>query len=112
MLALTVHSYRGGTGKTLLSTNIAAAFSKKEKVCLLDYDVRAPSLYKMFDVKEPDYYVNDILNGDCEIDECITEVHPNLYVGLACPDAEVIREMMGKGRSWETQALTKTIQLN
>jgi MinD-like ATPase involved in chromosome partitioning or flagellar assembly len=60
----------------------------------------------------PDWWINDYLNGDCDINECITETMPNLYVGLANPDAEAIREMMGKGRSWEAQALTRTITIN
>ncbi len=111
MLVMSVHSYRGGTGKTLLSTNLAASYARKEKVCLMDYDLRAPSLHSLFDIEMPDWWINDYLNGDCEIDEVITEVLPNLYVGLANPDAEAIREMMGKGRSWETQALSKTIQM-
>ena len=111
MLVLSVHSYRGGTGKTLLSTNLAASYARNEKVCLLDYDLRAPSLHSLFDVEMPDWWINDYLNGDCDIEEAIVEVRPNLYVGMANPDAEAIREMMGKGRNWETQALTKTIQM-
>ncbi len=112
MLVLSIHSYRGGTGKTLMGTNLAASYARNEKVCLLDYDLRAPSLQSLFDVEMPDWWLNDFLNGDCEIVECLVEALPNLHVGLANPDAEAIREMMGKGRSWETQALTKTISLN
>jgi MinD-like ATPase involved in chromosome partitioning or flagellar assembly len=112
MLVMSVHSYRGGTGKTLLATNLAASYARNEKVCLLDYDLRAPSLHSLFDIDMPDWWINDYLNGDCDIEECITEVMPNLYVGLANPDAEAIREMMGKGRSWEAQALTRTITIN
>jgi septum site-determining protein MinD len=112
MLVMSVHSYRGGTGKTLLATNLAAAYSRNEKVCLLDYDLRAPSLHNLFDIDVPDWWLNDYLNGDCEIDECITEVAPNYFVGFANPDAEAIREMMGKGRSWEAQALTRTITIS
>ena len=111
MLVMSVHSYRGGTGKTLLSTNLAASYARNEKVCLVDYDLRAPSLHSLFKIDMPDWWINDYLNGDCEITEAITEVLPNLYVGMANPDAEAIREMMGKGRSWETQALSKTIQM-
>jgi MinD-like ATPase involved in chromosome partitioning or flagellar assembly len=112
MMVLSIHSYRGGTGKTLMGTNLSAAYARNEKVCLLDYDLRAPSLHSLFDVEMPDWWLNDFLNGDCEIDECLVEVMPNMHVGLANPDAEAIREMMGKGRSWETQALTRTISLN
>jgi MinD-like ATPase involved in chromosome partitioning or flagellar assembly len=111
MLAMAIHSYRGGTGKTLLSTNLAAAYSRKEKVCLLDYDLRAPSLLNMFNVKDPKLWINDFLNGDCEIDECIYEAQPNLFVGFANSNSEAIRDMMGKSRSWETGALSRTISL-
>ncbi|MFX0210917.1 MAG: MinD/ParA family protein [Candidatus Hodarchaeota archaeon] len=108
---MTVHSYRGGTGKTLLATNLGASYSKNQKVCLFDYDFRAPSLHNMFDVPTPDFWLNDYLNGDCEITDSIYEVYPNLYVGLACPEAEAIRDMLGKSRSWETEALKRTISL-
>ena len=105
-----VHSYRGGTGKTLLSTNLAATYSKKEKVCLLDYYFSAPGLHGMFNV-EPDFWINDYLNGDCDVKEVVTEAYPNLYVGLACPESEAIRDIVGKSRSWETEALNKTVAL-
>lgn len=111
LLAIMVHSYRGGTGKTLLSANLAASYSKKEKICLLDYDFRAPSLQGMFNVPTPDFWTNDFLNGDCEIKEAISEIYPNLYVGLACPDAEAIRDIVGKSRNWETEALNRTVSL-
>jgi septum site-determining protein MinD len=111
MLAITVHSYRGGTGKTLLATNLCASYSKKEKVVLFDYDFRAPSLFKMFDSPTPEYYLNDYLDGDCDIKDVLVEVYPNLSVGFACPDVEVIREMMGKSRNWETEALKRTIMM-
>jgi len=111
MLVMAVHSYRGGTGKTLLATNMAAKFKKKKKVCLLDYDLRAPGLNNKFEGEKPDYWVNDLLNGDCDIDECITEVLPNLYVGYGDPDAEAIRDLMGRSRSWESEALKRTVTL-
>jgi MinD-like ATPase involved in chromosome partitioning or flagellar assembly len=107
-----VHSYRGGTGKTLLSVNLSAFYAKrKEKVCLLDYDFKAPSLHGMFNVKAPSFWVNDFLNGDCEIEETLCEVFPNLFVGFACPEAEAIRDMVGKSRSWETEALNRTVSV-
>lgn len=111
MFALMVHSYRGGTGKTLLATNLAAAYAKNGKVCLLDYDFSAPSLQGLLKVPEPDFWINDLLNGECEIDEVVTEVYPNLYVGMANPDAEAIRDIVGKSRSWQTEALQYTVCL-
>ena len=36
---IAVHSYKGGTGKTLLSVNLAATFAKNgKKVCIFDLD--------------------------------------------------------------------------
>ncbi len=46
---LTLHSYKGGTGKTFIATNLAAALaSEGKRVCLIDFDLRAPSLAKVF----------------------------------------------------------------
>ncbi len=111
LLAIMVHSYRGGTGKTLLSANLAASYAKKGKVCLLDYDFKAPCLHGMFNGHTSGFWINDYLNGDCEINEVISEVFPNVYAGFACPDAEAIRDMVGKSRSWETEALNRTVTL-
>ena len=48
---IAVHSYKGGTGKTLMSTNLAAIFAmEKRKVSLFDMDFRAPSLHAIFGV--------------------------------------------------------------
>jgi MinD-like ATPase involved in chromosome partitioning or flagellar assembly len=111
MLSMSVHSYRGGTGKTLLATNLAAIFSRNEKTCLLDYDLRAPSLHSIFKGQRPRYWINDYLNGDCEIDDCLHQVKPNYYAGFACPDAEALRDLMGKSSSWERDALKRTLSM-
>jgi len=48
-MIITVHSYKGGTGKTLISANLAMIFASRGKnVCLLDLDFRAPSLFSPF----------------------------------------------------------------
>ena len=63
MLVMSIHSYRGGTGKTLLATNLAATYARKEKVLLLDYDLRAPSLHSLFDQELPDWWINTARTG-------------------------------------------------
>ncbi len=50
MKVIAFHSYKGGTGKTHLSSNLAAMLARKhkKKVCLLDLDFRGPNLATMF----------------------------------------------------------------
>ena len=112
-MIITFHSYKGGNGKTLLSVNLAMIFaSKGKKVCLLDLDLRAPSLSATFKNKQH-YWVNDYLNKACKIDSILTECTPpyikdgQLFVGLADPSTVAIREMsskdlkLGLGSSWQ-----------
>ncbi|MFX0122559.1 MAG: ParA family protein [Candidatus Hodarchaeota archaeon] len=45
METITFHSYRGGVGKTLLSVNTSVKLAiLDKKVCLIDFDLRAPSI--------------------------------------------------------------------
>jgi septum site-determining protein MinD len=115
---IALHSYKGGTGKTLLSVNLAATYVKKgENVCLLDLDFRAPSLQAIFKTNNAEYWLNDYLNGVCEIDKIlidVTEKHGRsgkLFVGLANPTTEAIREMSAKDRKWEMRALGRLLSL-
>jgi MinD-like ATPase involved in chromosome partitioning or flagellar assembly len=116
-LIITLHSYKGGTGKTLLSVNLAMIFADKGKrVCLLDLDLRAPSLSATFKNNKK-YWVNDYLNKMCKIDSILTDCTPNyikagqLFVGLADPSTAAIREMSSKDRKWGMKALGRLLSL-
>ena len=115
---IAIHSYKGGTGKTLLSVNLAATYARKGKnVCLLDLDFRAPSLHAVFKTSNPEYWLNDYLNGVCEIDKVLTDITEEhgtsgkFFVGLANPATEAIREMSAKDRKWEMRALGRLLSL-
>jgi MinD-like ATPase involved in chromosome partitioning or flagellar assembly len=115
---IAVHSYKGGTGKTSLSVNLAASYAKRgKKVCLIDLDFRAPSLHTLFKSQKLEYWLNDYLNGICEIDKVLVDVstdHGNggrLLVALANPSTEAIRDMTGKNRKWEMNALSRLLSL-
>jgi MinD-like ATPase involved in chromosome partitioning or flagellar assembly len=113
---ITLHSYKGGTGKTMLSVNLAMIYAAKgKKVCLLDLDLRAPSISSTFKNKKQ-YWINDYLNKFCSIDRILNDYTPNhiqgkLFVGLANPSTEAIREMSAKNRKWEMEALARIINL-
>ncbi len=115
---IAVHSYKGGTGKTSLSVNLAAIYARMgKKVCLMDLDFRAPSLHAIFKKQNLDYWLNDYLNGICEIDKVLVDAtndHGNggkLFVALANPSTEAIRDMTAKDRKWEMKALGRLLSL-
>jgi len=115
---IAVHSYKGGTGKTLLSVNLAATFVKHgKKICLLDLDFRAPSLSTILKIKKAECWLNDYLNGTCKIDKVLIDlsdrIHNDgkLFVGLANPSTEAIRDMSAKDRKWEMRALGRLLAL-
>ena len=115
---LAVHSYKGGTGKTLLSINMAAAFAKHgKKVCLFDLDFRAPSLATLLKIDKSEYWMNDYLNGVCDINKVLIDLSDRidnggtLFVGLANPSTEAIRDMTAKDRKWEMRALGRLLAL-
>jgi len=115
---IAIHSYKGGTGKTLLAVNLAALYANQGKsVCLLDLDFRAPSLQAVFKVHNAEYWLNDYLNGVCEIkktlkDFSLTHVRRGKFlVGFANPSTEAIREMTAKDRKWEMKALGRLLSL-
>jgi MinD-like ATPase involved in chromosome partitioning or flagellar assembly len=116
-LIVTFNSYKGGTGKTLLSTNLAILFATMGKrVCLLDLDLRAPSVYLIFK-NGKEYWVNDYLNKACNVEDVLTDCSTKdmgkgkLLVGLANPSTEAILEMETKNTIWETEALGRLLSL-
>ncbi|MEO9320681.1 MAG: AAA family ATPase [Nitrososphaera sp.] len=72
------HSYKGGTGKTTIASNIAALLAVKGfKVGLLDLDVYAPSLLAYFE-KKPRKWLNDYLFGEAEVEDVMIPVTDTL----------------------------------
>jgi MinD-like ATPase involved in chromosome partitioning or flagellar assembly len=115
---IAIHSYKGGTGKTLLSANLAATFAKRgKKVCLFDLDFRAPSLSTILKVEKVECWLNEYLNGTCEIDKVLIDLSSRiqgtgkLFVGLANPATEAMRDMSAKDRKWEMRALGRLLAL-
>jgi len=116
-----IHSSRGGTGKTLIATNLAAAHANRGlNVALLDLDFRAPSLLTVFSkgIRGPvKHWLNDFMNGRCTVEQALIDVSEQydlrgrLLVGLANPAIEAIRGMMGRSRAWEVAAVKKLFSL-
>jgi septum site-determining protein MinD len=116
-VVLAVHSYKGGTGKTLFSTNLAAILANHGKdVCLVDLDLRAPSLNTTFPGNGK-YWINDFLSGTCEPMDLLKDFSKEkntggrFLVALANPSMEAIRDIMTKDKRWEMDALRRLLSL-
>ena len=119
--AISIHSSRGGTGKTVIAVNLAAILANKGlNIALLDLDFRAPSLAKVFSkgIKFPvRCWLNDFLNGKCSAEHVLLDISKKynlkgkLLIGLANPDIEAIRNIMEKSRAWEVTAVKKLFSL-
>jgi MinD-like ATPase involved in chromosome partitioning or flagellar assembly len=115
---IAVHSYKGGTGKTLLSVNLAATFAKQgKKVCIFDLDFRAPSLFAILKCENAETWFNDYLNNTCDINKVLIDLSSKIsgngkfYAALANPATEAIRDMSAKDRKWEMRALGRLLSL-
>ncbi len=112
METIAFHSYKGGTGKSFLSSNLAAIFAEKEKVCLLDMDLEAPTLQVLFGEPDRDCWLNDYLIGDCDIGDILHKVgNGKLFLGMANHQPEAIRAALGKSKEREMRALKKLLSL-
>lgn len=115
---IAVHSYKGGTGKTSMSVNLAATFAKNgKKVCLFDLDFRAPSLFAILKAQNVESWFNDYLNNTCEIGTSLIDMSSKIsgggkfYACLANPSTEAIRDISSKDRKWEMRALGRLLAL-
>ena len=74
---ISIHSYRGGTGKTNITASLAAiATSKGKRVGIIDADVQNPGIYVLFGLNEQSIgnTLNDYLWSRCKIAEASYDV--------------------------------------
>ena len=69
---VTVHSYRGGTGKSTIAATLALlAAARGNRTALVDADLQTPSAHALFGIAAPTAHrsLADYLIGRCEIEE-------------------------------------------
>ncbi len=74
---ISIHSFRGGTGKSNTTANIAAVLaSQGQRVGVVDTDIQSPGIHILFGMAGTsiDYSLNDYLWGRCEISEAAHDV--------------------------------------
>jgi len=67
---VSIHSFRGGTGKSNTTANLAAQAALADKrVGVVDTDIQSPGIHVLFGLDETSMgkTLNDFLHGDCEI---------------------------------------------
>lgn len=74
---VSIHSFRGGTGKSNITANVSAQFAKRGyRVGVIDTDIQSPGIHVIFGLEEDkmDRALNDYLWGRCAIEEAAYDV--------------------------------------
>jgi len=88
MSIVSVHSYRGGTGKSNTAANLAVLLATEgRRVGVIDTDIQSPGIHILFglDEKEIRHSLNDYLWGTCRIKDAAYDVTGRL--GGSAPGA-------------------------
>ncbi|MBN2336779.1 MinD/ParA family protein [Candidatus Bathyarchaeota archaeon] len=106
MRVIAIHSYRGGTGKSTTSANLASALAHMGfKVATVDLDLSSPGLHVIFNVSQSNLEktLNDFIYQRCALKDCVTDLTEQLginngqllFVGSSMKPEE-ISELMKK----------------
>lgn len=108
---ISIHSYRGGTGKSNITANIAAILAMSgKKVAVVDTDIQSPGIHVIFNMhkRKPVYTLNDYLWRKCEIEEAAIPVssekvdyNGNLYLIPSSTDTGDIARVLHDGYNVE-----------
>lgn len=74
---VSIHSYRGGTGKSNLTANLASCLVQQGKrVAIVDADIQSPGVHVIFGMtpEQMGLTLNDYLYGRCGIEQALHDV--------------------------------------
>ncbi|MEV7418422.1 MinD/ParA family protein [Streptomyces sp. NPDC089919] len=100
---VTVHSYRGGTGKSSTAANLALLLaSAGRRVALVDTDIHTPALHVLFPGAPAHRSLTDYLIGRCEIEDAAAPAdtgqgHDGFFLVPARTRTGAGNELMGRG---------------
>jgi len=87
---VSVHSFRGGTGKSNTTANLAVMIARRgNRVGIVDTDIQSPGIHVLFqfDVERMKYALNDYLWGKCNIEQAAYDL-TTTSIGAADESAE------------------------
>lgn len=85
---ISIHSFRGGTGKSNLTANIAVAVaSQGKRVGIVDTDIQSPGIHVIFGLDEEKitHSLNDYLWGNCALEQTAYDVTQDLKTASGEP---------------------------
>lgn len=74
---ISIHSFRGGTGKSNLTANLTCAMAASgARVGVIDTDIHSPGIHVLFRVQPSavKFSLNDFLHGRCAIEDAAVDV--------------------------------------
>lgn len=76
-MLIAVHSYRGGTGKSNITANLAVELARLGfKVGVVDTDLPSPGIHILFGVDQPALTINGLLYGEYSLRDAALDVTP------------------------------------
>ena len=78
---ISLHSFRGGTGKSNLTANLAACLAQRgTRVAVVDTDIQSPGIHLLFGVGDTSELrtLNDYLWERCRVEDTALDVTPEL----------------------------------
>ena len=83
---ISVHSFRGGTGKSNTTANVSAILAGQGmRVGVIDTDIQSPGIHVLFGLEEDEmqHSLNDYLWGKCNIEDAAHDVTSHLGTDIA-----------------------------
>jgi septum site-determining protein MinD len=81
---ISIHSFRGGTGKSHTAANVATVLAAEgRRVGVVDTDIQSPGIHVLFGVDQETlgHSLNDYLWGNCEVEKTAYDVTDGLGLG-------------------------------
>ncbi|MFW9856574.1 MAG: MinD/ParA family protein [Candidatus Thorarchaeota archaeon] len=116
MKIIAFHSYKGGTGKTHLSANLATILARQgHKTCILDLDFRGPNLQTLCGI-DTDVTINDLLfdpdlTGEDILKSFEEEYKIPLYAAFASTDFRKMGEIVRADKKQRQRSLKRILRL-
>src|SRR5207248_2224564 len=88
------HSFRGGTGKSNTSANIATILAMQGKrIGVIDTDIQSPGIHVLFGLKSDEikHSLNDYLWGKCTIEQAAHDITGKVAAQLPANGAEIAK---------------------